>query len=213
MFLPTREDTPETRTVAAALVQGGGVIAFRTDTFYGLGADPLNANAVRKIKKLKGREENKPILLLISDVDQIDRFIEEPDSYRRIAIQHWPAALTLIGKALPELSSDLTAGTKSIGLRLPDDEEVRALVKVCGGALTATSANHSGTPPAQTAAEVESYFPSGIDLIIDGGAALITEPSTVVDVSGEQPRMIREGAVKRSELGALIAFSAGGDEF
>ena len=89
-------------------------------------------------------------------------------------------------------------------MRLPDDEEVRALVRACGGALTATSANPSGSPPAQTAAEVENYFPAGIDLIIDGGAALITEPSTVVDLSGEQPKLIREGAIKRSELVGLF---------
>ena len=198
---PTKhDDTLKTFNEAAKVIRRGGVIAFRTDTFYGLGADPLNAAAVRKIKELKGREENKPILLLIADADQIDRFIEAPDSYRKIALQHWPAALTLIGKARPELPTDLTAGTNTIGLRLPDDEAVRALVRVCGGALTATSANPSGSPPAQTAAEVESYFPNGIDLIINGGAALITEASTVVDVSGERPRMIREGVVKRSEL-------------
>ena len=197
-------DDAEVRAQAAAIISGGGVIGFRTDTFYGLGADPLNAAAVRKIKELKGREENKPILLLISDLDQIDRLIEEPDAYRQVAVQHWPAALTLIGKARPELPRDLTAGTNTIGLRLPDDEEVRALVRLCGGALTATSANPSGKPPAETAADVENYFPTGIDLIVDGGAALITEPSTVVDVTGKQPRMIREGAVKRSELSELF---------
>ena len=197
-------DDAETRARASAIISTGGVIAFRTDTFYGLGADPLNAAAVRKIKELKGREENKPILLLISDVDQIDRFIEAPDSYRQIATQHWPAALTLIGKARPELPTDLTAGTNTIGLRLPDDEDVRAFVRGCGGALTATSANPSGRPPAQTAVEVEHYFPAGIDLIIDGGVARITEPSTVVDVSGVQPMMIREGAVKKAELLGLL---------
>ncbi len=202
--MPTREDTPETRTEAAALVHGGGVIAFRTDTFYGLGADPLNADAVRNIKELKGREENKPILLLISDLEQIDRFIERPESYRKIAIQYWPAPLTLIGTARAELPVDLTAGTKTIGLRLPDDEAVRSLVRICGGALTATSANTSGSPPAETAAQVEKYFPTGIDLIIDNGACLITEPSTVVDVSGEQAKLIREGAIKRSELAELF---------
>ena len=197
-------DHAETRARAAGIISAGGVIAFRTDTFYGLGADPLNAAAVLKIKELKGREENKPILLLISDLDEIDRLIEEPDSYRKIAVQLWPAALTLIGKARPELPTDLTAGTNTIGLRLPDDEEVRALVRVCGGALTATSANPSGKPPAETAADVKNYFPTGIDLIVDGGAALITEPSTVVDVTGKQARMIREGAVKRSELSELF---------
>ncbi len=200
----TQDDCEQTRTRAAELISAGGVIAFRTDTFYGLGADPLNIDAVRKIKELKGREEHKPILLLISDQEQIDRFIERPEAYRRIATQHWPAPLTLIGRALPELPFDLTAGTNTIGLRLPDDEEVRALVRICGGALTATSANISGGPPAQSAAEVENYFPVGIDLIIDNGATLMTEPSTVIDVTETHPKMIREGAIKRSELAGLF---------
>ena len=200
----TQNDDAQTTARAAEIIRGGGVIAFRTDTFYGLGADPQNAYAVRKIKKLKGREENKPILLLISDLDQIDRLIQEPESYRKIAVQHWPAPLTLIGRARTELPTDLTAGTNTIGLRLPDDEQVRALVRTCGGTLTATSANTSGRPPAQTAAEVQNYFPTGIDLIIDSGPALITEPSTVVDVTGEEPRIIREGVLKKSELLALL---------
>ena len=203
-FLLLAKDTSETRARAVTVINNGGVIAFRTDTFYGLGADPLNADAVRRIKTLKGREENKPILLLISDLDQIDRLIQEPNAYRTIAAKHWPAPLTLIGQARPGLPTELTAGTNTIGLRLPDDEQVRELVRTCGGALTATSANTSGNPPAETAAEVENYFPSGIDLIIDGGPALITEPSTVIDVSGEKPKLVREGAVRRSELAGLL---------
>ena len=199
----TQNDEVPTRARAAEIIAGGGVIAFRTDTFYGLGADPFNADAVRKIKELKGRDESKPILLLISELEHIDRFIEDPEAYRRIAAQYWPAPLTLIGKARQELPTDLTAGTNTIGLRLPDDEDVRAFLRACGGALTATSANTSGNPAAETAAQVRDYFPAEIDLIVDGGAALITEPSSVVDISGEQPKMIREGAVKRSELGRL----------
>jgi L-threonylcarbamoyladenylate synthase len=94
----------------------------------------------------------------------------------------------------------LTAGTKSLGVRLPDEDEVRSLVRACGGALTATSANVSGQPPARTAKEVENYFPSGIDLIIDGGEATAAQPSTVLDLNGTEPRLIREGAVKRDSL-------------
>ena len=114
------------------MVKAGGVIAFRTDTFYGLGADPLNTEAVRKIKHLKGREENKPILLLISDMDQVDRFMKHADSYKTIASKYWPGPLTLIGVARSEVPKDLTAGTNSIGLRLPDDDEARALFAHAG---------------------------------------------------------------------------------
>lgn len=198
-------DSETTRAEAARIISTGALIAFRTDTFYGLGADPLNAAAVGKIRELKGREEDKPILLLISDMDQLDRFVgEESGIFGLIAIGYWPAPLTLIGPARAELPTELTAGTNTIGVRLPDDENVRALVRACGGALTATSANVSGSPPAHTASEVENYFPEGIDLIIDGGQVTITEPSTVVDLSGSEPRLVREGAVSREELERLL---------
>jgi L-threonylcarbamoyladenylate synthase len=198
-------DSETTRLEAARIVSGAGLIAFRTDTFYGLGANPFHRVALQRIRELKGREEAKPILLLISDRDQLDRFIgERSEIFELIAIGHWPAPLTLIGPARSELPAELTAGTNSIGVRLPDDESVRGLVRACGGALTATSANISGKAPARTAQEVEDYFPTGIDLIIDGGQVTVTEPSTVLDLTGSEPRLIREGAVRRAALADLL---------
>jgi L-threonylcarbamoyladenylate synthase len=199
-----QEDNEPTRSEAAQIIAGGGIIAFRTDTFYGLGADPFNGAAIARIKELKGREDRKPILLLISDADEVDRFIEQSSFFKLIAMGKWPAPLTLIGVSRPEVSIELTAGTKSLGVRLPDDEDVRALVRACGGALTATSANVSGQPPARTAKEVENYFPEGIDLIIDGGEVTAMEPSTVLDLSGSKPRLVREGMVSRKELEHLL---------
>lgn len=193
-------DNAETRAEAARIIAAGGVIAFRTDTFYGLGADPLNPSAIQKIRELKGREDDKPILLLISDEDQVDRFIQQSAFFKLVARDHWPAPLTLIGMSRPEVPTELTAGTKSLGVRLPDDDNVRAFVRACGGALTATSANVSGQPPARTALEVENYFPQGIDLIVDGGEVTATEPSTVLDVSKSEPRLVREGAISRDKL-------------
>jgi L-threonylcarbamoyladenylate synthase len=197
-------NTKATSDDAAKVIAGGGVIAFRTDTFYGLGVDPFNRDAIVTIRELKGREEGKPILLLVSDEKEVDRFIEQSEFFKLVARKHWPAPLTLIGVARPEVPNELTAGTKSLGVRLPDDDEVRALVRACGGALTATSANVSGQPPARTAKEVENYFPSGIDLIIDGGQVTAVEPSTVLDLDGPKPKLIREGAVKRELLSYLL---------
>ena len=199
-----QNDNEETRIEAARIIGAGGVIAFRTDTFYGLGADPLNPDAIRKIRELKGREDRKPILLLISDESEVDRFIQQSAFFKVVAHGHWPAPLTLIGASRPELPIELTSGTNSLGIRLPDDENVRALVRACGGALTATSANVSGEPPARTAKEVANYFPQGIDLIIDGGEVTAIEPSTVLDVSKSEPRLVREGAVSRDELRELL---------
>ena len=195
------EDNPVACAQAAAIIARGGVVAFRTDTFYGLGADPFNRHAVLRIRQLKSREENKPILILIADASDVDRFIAERSAlFDRVCQRYWPGPLTLVGKAQLELPRELTAGTGTIGVRLPDDADVRDLLRACGGALTATSANLSAQPPARTAQEVESYFPTGIDLIIDGGAATVSQPSTVLDLSGEEPRLIREGAIKLANL-------------
>jgi L-threonylcarbamoyladenylate synthase len=193
------------RIEAARIVAAGGVIAFRTDTFYGLGVDPFNREAIVRIRQLKGREDDKPILLLVSDESEVARFIEQSGFYKMIGIGRWPAPLTLIGVSRPEVPIELTAGTNSLGVRLPDDEKVRALVRACGGALTATSANPSGMPPACSAKEIESYFPEGIDLIIDGGEVTATQPSTVLDLLGTKGRLIREGAISREELGELLS--------
>jgi L-threonylcarbamoyladenylate synthase len=196
-----REDSETTRLQASALIARGGVIAFRTDTFYGLGADPFNREAVQKIKQLKGREDHKPILIVVSDRTVISRFFIEPTTqFDRLAKTFWPGPLTLIGQASPDVADEITAGTQTVGVRLPGDEQVRALVEACGGALTATSANPATEKPAETALEVFEYFGESIELIIDGGRAISEQPSTVVDVSGAEPRLIREGVIAWSEI-------------
>lgn len=190
---------------AAQIVRDGGIVAFRTDTFYGLGVDPLNRDAVRKIRELKGREAAKPILLLISDLTEVDRFIPNRSKrFKAIANRFWPAPLTLVVAARAELPRELTAETETIGVRLPYDEDVRRLVRACGGALTATSANLSASPPARTAEDVATYFPKGIDLIIDGGEVTATQPSTILDLSGPKARLIREGAIPRAILDHVL---------
>jgi L-threonylcarbamoyladenylate synthase len=194
-------DNQQTRKRAGELILRGGVIAFRTDTFYGLGADPFNQSAIQKLKELKGREGNKPILVLISDREQISRLISNRSKpFDALVERFWPGPLTIVGEAVPELSSELTAGTKTIGLRFPDDDKVRALLEACGGALTGTSANQSGQPPSRTAADAEKYFGDLIDLVIDDGAARTDRPSTVVDATKESVQLIREGIISWSEI-------------
>jgi L-threonylcarbamoyladenylate synthase len=193
--------TNESLSQAAVIIARGGVIGFRTDTFYGLGADPFNQAAVGKIKELKGREEGKPILVLISDAEQLERLISQKSAtFDLLARQFWPGPLTIIGPANPLLPEALTARTKTVGVRLPENDKVRALVRSCGGTLTATSANPSGAPPARTAAEVHGYFGEALDLIIDGGVAKTDQPSTVVDVATPDITLIREGVITWSQI-------------
>lgn len=193
------------RERASQVVKGGRLVAFRTDTFYGVGADPFNEAALELINALKGRD-GKPILVLAADPLDAERLIaERTRAFDILAASHWPGALTLVAAARAEVPELLTAGTGTIGVRLPDDEEARAIVRACGGLLTATSANPAGRPPARTAAEVAGYFPDGLGLVIDGGAARTELPSTVIDVTGLQPRLIREGVVTRAELEQTLA--------
>lgn len=182
------------------MIAAGGVVAFRTDTFYGLGADPFNRDALNRVNELKGRD-GKPILVVVSDGDVVERFIAgKSQLFEAIVRRHWPGALTLVAEAKREVPSELTAGSKTVGLRLPDDEDVRSFVRAAGGALTATSANLAGEPPARSAEEVSRAFPTRLDLIVDGGPSRADKPSTVLALDGDEPRLIREGAVSRSEL-------------
>lgn len=202
VIIPQTSDNLEQIT---ATINRGGVIAFRTDTFYGLGADPFNRSAVQKIRALKGREDDKPILVVISDSKEIDRLIPiRSQAFDDVAERFWPGALTIIGRAASNLPEELTAGTKTVGVRLPNDDRVRALIAACGGALTATSANVSGQPPAHTAAEVEKYFGQRIDLIVDGGATASESPSTVVDATTDEIKLVREGVIPWSVVHSAL---------
>ena len=182
-------------TQVAKVISEGGVIAFRTDTFYGLGVDPFNVSAVARVRALKGREDNKPILLLLADTSIVDRFIADRSAaFDEVAKKFWPGPLTIVGRAVADLPVEITAGTGTVGVRVPADDEVRELVRACGGALTATSANPSGREPARSAKEVRSYFGDAIDLVIDGGEVTATEPSTVLDATTTPMKLIRKGA-------------------
>jgi L-threonylcarbamoyladenylate synthase len=195
------ESFENARSRAASLIAAGGVVAFRTDTFYGLGADPFNAEALRRLKKLKGRDDGKPILVIISDAAQALRFMAgRSELFDRLSAKYWPGPLTIVVRARREVPAELTAGTETVGIRLPDDERARVFVQICGGALTATSANLSGEPPAQTAQQVALSFPDGLGLILDGGEARGGQPSTVLDLSGPEPRLIRAGALSKQAL-------------
>ena len=117
-----------------------------------------------------------------------------------MARKFWPGPLTIVGRAVANLPSEITAGTGTVGVRVPADDSVRDLVRECGGALTATSANPSSGEPARSAKEVREYFGDQIDLVIDGGEVTATEPSTVLDVITSPPRVLREGAIKDTDL-------------
>jgi L-threonylcarbamoyladenylate synthase len=191
---------------AAGIVHGGGVIAFPTETFYGLGACPFDARAVQRIFDLKGRSfRSAPILVLIrSRADLVALVSEITPAAERLMEACWPGPLTLVFHAAAAVPSVLTAGTGTIGVRLPAHPDVQRLLEAVGGPLTGTSANRSGGPPATTAEDVVRAFGDGVDAILNGGPTPGGLPSTVVDTTVDPPRLLREGRVPTASLRSVI---------
>jgi L-threonylcarbamoyladenylate synthase len=180
----------------AEVIKAGGVIAYPTDTFYGLGADPRNPRAVSNVFEIKGRVADQPILLLLHDRSEVDEWTSEiTPTAERLMARFWPGPLTLVFTARPDIVPALTGGTGTIGLRVPGNDLTRALLGQTGRALTGTSANRSGASSPRTLDEVMRDLGDRIDLVLDGGVLAADRPSTVVDVTAEPPRIIRMGAV------------------
>lgn len=178
------------------VIRSGGVIAYPTETFYGLGVDPANPAAVKRLFAIKGREPDQPILILISGPDEVEQWASPVTPAARAMMErHWPGPLTLVFPANRNVLRELSAGTGSIGLRVPGSETTRLLLAFLGTALTGTSANRAGGPSPATAEGVFREVGDRIDLILDGGETPGGRPSTVVDVTASAPRVIREGAI------------------
>jgi L-threonylcarbamoyladenylate synthase len=178
------------------VIRAGGVIAYPTDTFYGIGADPGNPGAVRRIFEIKGRRDDQPVLLLIPDAVAVETWAAEVTACAGDLMRNfWPGPLTLVFKAQPTVMPELLGGTGNIGLRVPGAVLTRELLRFLGSAITGTSANITGGPSPRTAAEAAASIGSMVDLILDGGATAGGKPSTVVDVRTAKPVIIREGAI------------------
>ncbi|MEO6458275.1 MAG: L-threonylcarbamoyladenylate synthase [Chloroflexia bacterium] len=185
---------------AAEAVRAGGVVAFPTDTVYGIGCNPFDVSAIRAIYRLKGRSSTKALPLLLSGPDQLVRVAKRlTPSASLLGSRFWPGALTIvIGRNLdlpPELSGDDT-----IAVRVPNHEQLRAFLAACGGFLAVTSANPSGQPDARSAQEVAAYFPSGLALVVAGGRSPGGRPSTVIDCSKEETVLLRHGAISLDNI-------------
>lgn len=181
---------------AAGVLARGGLVAFPTETFYGLGADAMSASAVRNLFEVKGRPEAKPVLVLVDGPAMVAAVAADvPARARELMAAHWPGPLTLVLRARPEVPVEVTAGSGTIGVRLSAHALARALVRAFGGPVTAPSANPSGAAPPTRASEVLAALGDRIDLVLDGGPTPGGAPSTVLDVTVDPPRLIRAGAL------------------
>ena len=189
---------------AVAALRDGKIIAYPTETFYGLGADPLHPDALRTLLALKGGRESKAMPLLLPDAGFVDRMIKTNPSAKKLMARFWPGPLTLVAPAI-DPTHPCAAADGTLGVRVSAHPVAHALLRAWGAPLTTTSANRGGEAPARTAAEVAAYFGEAV-LIVDGGKSGGEMPSTVVRLGdrGVEFRILRPGRIGEMEIAAVL---------
>jgi L-threonylcarbamoyladenylate synthase len=197
---------------AAGVLRAGGLVAFPTETVYGLGADAGQPEAVRRIFDAKGRPADHPVIVHVRDASQLDDWARDvPPAARALAQAFWPGPLTLVLARGARVHDAVTGGQDSVGLRCPSHPWAQALLAAFGGAIAAPSANSFGRISPTTAAHVRGDLgekPGGrVDLILDGGPCPVGIESTIVDLSRGTPRLLRPGSVTRAQLEAVLGIA------
>ena len=216
--------TADTIREAAEALKAGHLVAFPTETVYGLGADARNADAVKRIYEVKGRPENHPLIVHISSINQVEKWVAEvPDYAVSLAREFWPGPMTLIFKRSRIAQDFITGGQDTVGLRVPSDPLALALIaefeSISDSAIAAPSANRFGQVSTTTAqavsAELSAYLTSD-DQILDGGASQVGVESTIIDCTGKSPRILRPGAITQEMIvdvtGLRLISEVNGDE-
>lgn len=187
---------PEALREAVNALAAGLVVAFPTDTLYGLAVDPRSAHAVERLYAVKGRGFDQPLPLIACDETQVaDQAGSLTQLARRFAREFWPGPLTLVLEAHPSLDTRVHAATGRVAVRVPAHALARALARVAGHPITATSANIAGETAAAAVTELSSALAGRIDVVLDGGPTIGGLPSTIVDVTGHAPTLVRAGVV------------------
>ncbi len=197
-------DQPQALSLAADITRSGGIIAFPTDTVYGIGASAINEKAIEKLYLIKGRSQDKAIPVLLADLEELIQITPPPGEMVQVIMdKFWPGALTLILPLLAGLPSNLSP-TQTVGIRIPDFDLTRELLRHTGP-LAASSANLSGQESAHNAEEVREIFSGEIDLILDGGISPGRVTSTVLDCTKAEPLILRTGPISWQEIIRAIA--------
>jgi L-threonylcarbamoyladenylate synthase len=190
---------------AAQLLKTGGLVAFPTETVYGLGADATNESAVGNIFRSKGRPSDNPLIVHLAKIDQIKEWINEIPPLAKKLIEHFsPGPITYVMKHQGGFASNVTAGLPTVGIRIPNHPLTLALLELVNLPIAAPSANRSGRPSPTTAEHVAEDLTGSVDLILDGGSSTVGVESTVVDVTGEVPILLRPGGVTLEALQAVV---------
>ncbi|MBE3126431.1 MAG: threonylcarbamoyl-AMP synthase [Acidobacteria bacterium] len=201
---PAGENADPVRAIAAALLEDA-VAAYPTETFYALGAAAFSRGAVEKVYRLKRRDMGKPLSVVVSDLDMVREISAPlPPSFRALAGEFWPGPLTLVLLAAARLPDFMLGPGRTIAVRIPPLPWLRALVREIGEPLTATSANLSGEKELADPAEVAAVFRGKVDVIVDGGPAPGGAPSTIVDLTSPEPRILRPGKISEARIRAVL---------
>lgn len=186
---------------AAKLLREGALVAIPTETVYGLGANALDENAVKSIFQAKGRPQDNPLIVHISEIEEIYNLVKNfPESARKLAAKFWPGPMTLILKKSSKVPDTVTAGLDTVAVRLPRNETARAIIKQAGVPVAAPSANLSGSPSPTDAQSVYDDMNGRIPLIIDGGRCEVGVESTVISLIGEKAKILRPGGVTAQQI-------------
>ena len=199
--------SPDRELIKAAgdVIRRGGLVAFPTETVYGLGANAWDKAAVGRIFRAKGRPANDPLIVHIAHLDQVAEIARDvPDAASALCQRFWPGALTLILKKQARIPNELTAGLDTVALRLPDHTVAQALLKQAGVPIAAPSANTFSRPSPTTAAHVMDDLAGHVDMVLDGGAAAIGVESTILSLVGDVPRILRPGGVSLEALRQVL---------
>lgn len=196
-----RTDAAGAMQEAGEIIRNGGLVAFPTETVYGLGADALNSEAAAKIYAAKGRPSDNPLIVHIADMEQVDLVARDvPENARRVMEAFWPGPLTVILNKKAVVPDGTTGGLKTVAVRMPSHPDARALIRESGRVIAAPSANTSGRPSPTTAAHVLEDMNGVIPMILDGGPVGIGIESTIVDMTGEKPVILRPGYITKAML-------------
>ena len=188
---------------AADIIRHGGIVIYPTETVYGIGCDPHNQKATEKINQIKGRT-GKPLPLICSNLQTAQDHAELNSQALKLAEHFWPGPLMLILPAKGIYPNAVTQGQTTIGLRVPDSQISRQLAEHSGGCIVSTSANKSGQPPATTAQEASKQLGVMVDMILDGGPTLGDRASTILDITGHKPRILRKGPVSLEDINKIL---------
>ncbi|MEW2635314.1 L-threonylcarbamoyladenylate synthase [Streptomyces sp. NPDC048389] len=190
---------------AAGVLRAGGLLALPTETVYGLGANAEDPDAVARIFQVKGRPPSHPLIVHIGAAEQLDDWVEEvPQAARLLAEHFWPGPLTLVLRRGHRVPLEATGGLETVAVRVPDHPVALALLSAFGGGVTAPSANRFGSVSPTTAAHVRAELGDAVDFVLDGGPCQVGVESTIVDVTGDMPAILRPGGVTREDLEAAL---------